>query len=88
MNIEHDYPELPILSEADQLGLENIAPRWFLLSTDELEENRHIRSAIRPLVARYVRADAVERVTENSMVAIRKTIEAAMNNQGDVTPSD
>lgn len=82
-----DYPDLPVLPLGVQLAFRDLEPAHFLLTVEMLEESHAVGRTVRALVARYVQAlgpDAVEVVTHAALLAVRHTIENAVNH-GDVT---
>lgn len=86
-----DYPDLPPLSLAARLSFQSLEPEHFALSPDESAELVEVARAVRAHVKRYL-GHLGDETVEMSMcaacMAIRDTLTAALNGNGDVTPHD
>lgn len=92
MTTQHDdYPDLPPISREDQFDLDDLQPEHFYTTGAELAATRPAVHGVHQAVAYYLGhlvEDEVLRVTARILIAGRGIIEEAMNNSGDVTPSD
>ncbi|OHU35721.1 hypothetical protein BKG80_23505 [Mycobacteroides chelonae] len=91
-DMQHDdYPDLPPISLGDRFDLDDLQPEHFYITDAELAATRPAVHGLHQAVAYYLGhlgEDEVLRVTARILIAGRGIIEEAMNNSGDVTPSD
>ncbi|MBN7388558.1 Uncharacterised protein [Mycobacteroides abscessus subsp. abscessus] len=85
------YPDLPALPRAVQLACASIEPEHLLLPPADLCVVVEVSQAIRRFVDHctpHLGSETVDMTTYQAILAVQRVVEQALNNSGDVTPSD
>lgn len=85
------YPDLPALPRAVQLACQTIEPEHLTMPTEDLHVVVEVSQSIHNFVSHctpHLGSEAVEMTTYRALLAVQRVVEEALNNSGDVTPSE
>ncbi|BBZ83252.1 hypothetical protein I3U61_21865 [Mycobacteroides abscessus subsp. massiliense] len=85
------YPDLPALPRAVQLACQRLEPEHLTLTTADLRAVVEVSQAIHRFVSHCIPnlgTETVGMTTYQAILAVQRVVEQALNNSGDVTPSD
>lgn len=88
MTAHDDYPELPPISLADRIDLDDLQPEHFYITTEAMSVSKGVDVAVARVVRHHIGhlgEDEVLKVTARILIAGRGIIEDALNDSGDVT---